>query len=83
MTAPAGGSLMRSAGLSRRQPPRRPAPPAPGRPDKGLYVSYALARLGLQGGKLLGVVGTLAGVGATSFYGTTYAYCYFSCLGQQ
>jgi len=35
---------MRSAGLSRRQPPRRPAPPAPGRPDKGLYVSYALRR---------------------------------------
>jgi len=33
---------MRSAGLSRRQPPRRPAPPAPARPDKGLYVSYAL-----------------------------------------
>jgi hypothetical protein len=38
---PAGGSVMRAAWLSRRQPPPATSPPAP--PDKGLYLSYALA----------------------------------------
>jgi hypothetical protein len=40
MTGLAGGSMMRSVWLSRRQPPRRRAPPAPVRSDNGLYVSY-------------------------------------------
>jgi hypothetical protein len=43
----------------------------------------SVARFGLQGGKLLGVAGTVAGVGATSFYGTAYTYCYVACRGQQ
>jgi hypothetical protein len=33
--------MLRSAWLSRRQPPRRRASPAPPRSDNGLYVSYA------------------------------------------
>ena len=38
--------MMRSAWLSRRQPPRCGAPPAPARSDKGLYVAYPpMARL--------------------------------------
>jgi hypothetical protein len=40
MTGPAVGSLMRSAWLSRRQPPRRRPPPAPAQSDNGLSVAY-------------------------------------------
>jgi len=41
MTGPAGGSSLRSARCSRRQPPRRRCPPAPARSANGLYVAYA------------------------------------------
>ena len=40
MTGPAGGSMMRSAWLSRRQPPHRRAPPAPARSDNGLRAYW-------------------------------------------
>jgi hypothetical protein len=44
MTGLAGGSMLRSAWLSRRQPPHRRASPAPPRSENGLCVSYAHVR---------------------------------------
>ena len=41
MTGPTGGSRMRSARCSRRQPPRRRCPPAPAQSDTGLDLAYA------------------------------------------
>ena len=43
----------------------------------------AVARIGLQGGKFIGVAGTAVGVGATSFYITAHSYCYLACIGQE